>query len=777
MAEVKKNSHPNQSGPGRGPGGPGRGPGRGPGGRNLFVEKPKDFKGTIKKLFKYIKYKKGLFISLMIIMFFTTVLSLLSPIVQKEVIDSLDKTNINFGWDRALQYLSYLVIVYVVTVLLSYFQQLISARLSQEIVKKIRNDLFSKFVKLPIKFLDTHSHGDLMSRMTNDVENISNTISQSIASLISGVMMIVGTFIIMLTYSWLLTLVSLVSVALTLTVSKILTGKMRKYFKAQSKILGELNGHSEEMITGYKTVVAYNKEGKVTKEFNAISNSYTKTSILAQIWGGSMGPIMNFIGNFGYVLVTAVGAWLAISKPSFLPVMEIGTIALFLTCSKQFTRPINEIANLYGQILTATACAERVFEILESNNEIDKGTTKIDMDNFKGNIEFKNIDFGYVSKSFPCRFYITKEDGTIDYVTSLEENTPYKLAVNQENLNKVLFVNGITKEDNVLTVDKFFLGADMFIEYKEDYIDVYCIREGNKFYLSTTTKINPLGKTTYKLEFTPKSQTKWQFNEEYSTLTTTIDDVMLYVGTYDNYKEVGAKKFKHLAGQKVLKNFTLSVKPGQKIALVGATGSGKTTVVNLLMRFYDVDSGEILLDGVNINDIPKDDLRNTIAIVLQDTVLFKDTIENNLKYGNETATFEEVKAAGILSNSNYFVRNLPDKYNTVLSEGGSNLSQGQRQLLSIGRAVLADPKILILDEATSSVDTRTEKNIQDAMSNLMANRTNLIIAHRLSTIQDADVIVVMDQGMIVEKGNHHELLELKGKYYNLYMTQFAGKEI
>lgn len=627
MAEqMKNNSRPNEKGMMPGSGGrPGGGPGRGP--RNVFVEKPKDFKGTIKKLFIYIKYKKGLFILLMIIMLLSTVTALLSPIIQKNVIDALTKTSENFSWDRAKEYILYLVIVYSCTILLSYFQSLVSARLSQEIVRKIRNDLFSKFVKLPIKFLDTHSHGDLMSRMTNDVENISNTISQSIASLISGVMTIIGTFVIMLVYSWLLTLVSLISVVLTLLVSRILTGKMRKYFTAQSKILGQLNGHTEEMITGYKTVVAYNKEQKVTNEFNEISNKYTKTSILAQIWGGSMGPIMNFIGNFGYVLVTAVGAWLVLMQPAFLPGMTIGTITLFLTCSKQFTRPINEIANLYGQILTATACAERVFEILDSDNEIDKGTIKIDDNKFQGNIEFKNIDFSYVP------------------------------------------------------------------------------------------------------------------------------------------------------GQKVLKNFSLNVKPGQKIALVGATGSGKTTVVNLLMRFYDVDSGEILLDGVNINDIPKDDLRNTIAIVLQDTVLFKDTIENNLKYGNEQASFEQVKAAGILSNSNYFIRNLPDRYDTVLSEGGSNLSQGQRQLLSIGRAVLADPKILILDEATSSVDTRTEKNIQDAMANLMANRTNLIIAHRLSTIQDADVIVVMDQGMIVEQGNHYELLEKKGKYYNLYMTQFAGKEI
>ena len=623
MAENRHTSRPSQA-----PqfGRPGRGP------RNIYVEKPKNLKATLKKLMIYIGYKKALFITLMLIMLITTILNLLSPIIQKVIIDTLSPTSLKeigkiAAWDIAFRFTVILGISYVTVSLLSYFRARISARLSHETVRKMRNDLFVKFVKLPIKFLDTHSHGDLMSRMTNDVENISNTISQSIASLISGLMMILGTLVIMLTYSWFLTLVTLSTVVLTITLSKLLTSKMRKYFKRQSSILGELNGHTEEMITGYKTVVAYNKEEKIIREFNKISDNYTKTSILAQIWGGSMGPIMNFISNLGYVLVTSVGGFIAIKEPAFLPSITIGTIALFLNCSKQFSRPINEIANLYGQILTATACAERVFEILDSSNEVDEGTKNIVEETFKGNIEFKHVNFGY------------------------------------------------------------------------------------------------------------------------------------------------------LENQQVLKDFTLSVKPGQKIALVGATGSGKTTVVNLLMRFYDVNSGEILLDGVNVNDIPKDDLRNTIAIVLQDTVLFKDTIENNLKYGNEEATFEEVKQAGILSNSNYFIKNLPNKYDTVLSEGGSNLSQGQRQLLSIGRAILADPKILILDEATSSVDTRTEKNIQDAMANLMHNRTSLVIAHRLSTVQDSDVIVVIDKGVIVEQGNHEELLKQHGKYYDLYMTQFAGKEI
>lgn len=613
---------------------------RGGGPRGMMpVEKPKNLKQTVKKLVKYIAYNKHMFFALFATMLVVTISNLVQPILQSEFINLLTSIQIGKIGESILdtvqekevfaQALSLLVImscIYFGNALLTFFQTRLSAKLSQSTVLKMRNDLFGKFVKLPIKFLDTHSHGDLMSRMTNDVENISNTISQSLASLISGVLTIVGTLVIMIYYSWLLTLVCLLSVVMTLSLTKLLTKKMRKYYTKQAALLGKLNGHVEEMVTGYKTVVAYSKEEDVQEEFDNISHDLTHVSIMGQIWSGSMGPIMNFVSNVGYVLIAFVGAYVAIKHPFGLP-MEIGTIALFLTCSKQFTRPINEIANLYGQILTAMTGAERVFEIMDAENEIDEGNIIIDDEKFQGNIEFKNVDFSYVE------------------------------------------------------------------------------------------------------------------------------------------------------GQKVLKDFTLSVKKGQKIALVGATGSGKTTVVNLLMRFYDADSGQILIDGIDVKDIKKDELRDTIAIVLQDTVLFKDTIAANIKYGKLDADFEEMKAASILSNVNYFVKKMPERYETMLTEGGSNISQGQRQLLAIARAVLADPKILILDEATSSVDTRTEKNIQEAMVNLMKNRTSLIIAHRLSTIQDSDVIVVMDQGRIIEQGNHEELLAKEGKYYELYMTQFAGKAI
>ena len=614
--------------------------GRGPGGRGRdfsMKQKPKDLKATLKKLTRYIGYNKNLFICLISTLLVVTILNLIAPVLQSNALGSITLDEFNkIDKDGFSLNLTLLFVVYVLVAVGNFFSNFISTRLSQSTVRKMRQDLFDKFTRLPIKFIDTHSHGDLMSRMTNDVENVSNTISQSVGSLATGIITIVGTLSIMIVKSWSLTIITLLSTALTVFASTFIMKKMTPIFRRRSSELGELNGLSEEMITGYKTLVAYSKEEDVNAEFDKLSTRLTKTAIKGEIIGGSMGPIMNGIGNLTYLAIAIIGSYIILKNPRLIvtfssePVtraVAIATLAYFLSAAKQFSRPINEIANLFGQIINAMAGAERVFEVIDSENEVDEGKLEINLETFKGNIEFRNVNFSYVE------------------------------------------------------------------------------------------------------------------------------------------------------GQPVLKNFSLSVKPGEKIALVGHTGSGKTTIVNLLMRFYDIDEGEILIDGVNIKDVTKESLRNTISIVLQDTVLFIDTIANNIKYGKLDASFEEMKTAAILANVNFFVKKLPDRYETMLTESGSNLSQGQRQLLSISRAVLKDPKILILDEATSSVDTRTEKNIQDAMVNLMKNRTNLIIAHRLSTIQDADKIVVIDHGEILEIGNHYELLEKEGKYYELYMTQFAGKEI
>ena len=433
---------------------------------------------------------------------------------------------------------------------------------------------------------------------------------------------ILGTLVIMLSYNPLMTLVSIVTVPLSLLASVYMSRFMRKYFLRQQTLLGNLNGHIEEMVTGYKTVMAYGRETRAVEEFSEISGNLKNCSIRAQIFGGVMGPLMNFIGNFGYLLIAAVGGYMALHG-----VITIGVIQAFLIYSKQFTRPITEVANQYAQILTAMAGAERVFAVMDHPSEDAGGNAPITPENVRGDLSFRHIDFSY----------------------------------------------------------------------------------------------SP--------------------------------------------------------GEQVLKDFQLEVKSGQKIAIVGATGSGKTTVVNLLTRFYDVDGGEILLDGVNIRDIPKDNLRRSIAIVLQDTVLFSDTVAANIRYGRLDASMEEVKAAAAAANADLFIEQLPEGYDTVLSESGGNLSGGQRQLLSIARAVLANPKILILDEATSSVDTRTEMHIQQAMIALMQNRTSLIIAHRLSTIRDADKIIVIDGGRVAESGSHEELLEKKGCYYRLYQNQFAGKQI
>lgn len=585
---------------------------RGPRSRQA-VEKPKNAKKTFKRLCRYFGKEKLMLTGLIVAVIIVVACSVFTPALQSKAIDVITDRHFN----RLSVILIIMLILYGINSIGNLCQSILSAKLSQRIVKRMREDLFDKIADLPIKYIDNHSHGDIMSRMTNDVENISNTISQSLSSLVSGVLTVTGTVIIMLWYCWQLAILSCMTVILTIIATKYLSGAMRRFYTRRQIILGNLNGTVEEMVTGYKTVVAYNHQAEVKADFNKTSDELTKTGIVAEILGGSMGPVMNVINNIGFVIIAAFGGYFAINK-----MISIGVISAFIVYAKQFGRPIDEIAQVYGQIQTAMASAERVFDIMDERPEDKSGSNVID--NSDGIISFEHVNFSYVE------------------------------------------------------------------------------------------------------------------------------------------------------GKKVLSDFNLEVKAGQKVALVGATGSGKTTVVNLLMRFYDIDSGSIKIDGVDIKDIDCNNLRKNTAIVLQDTVLFSDTIKNNLKYSNEDATDKEIIEAATLSNCHNMIMQMKDGYDTKLSEGGHNISQGQRQLLSIGRAFLAKPKILILDEATSSVDTRTEKHIQDAMTNLMKNRTSLIIAHRLSTIQDADLIVVLDHGKIVEKGSHSKLLSQKGKYYELYMTQFAG---
>ena len=613
------------------------GRGGGPRGFARPKEKPQNAKATLKRLIKYISSSKVLLITLLFVVVFFTLANVFTNVAIKNVVATLGIYNsetklftIDPDIDEFYKWTLILCILHVLYCVLQYFSSLLGAYLSVKTVRKLRNDLFKKIVKLPIAYVDTHRHGDIMSRMTNDVDNIANAVSQSITSLISGILTLLGCLAIMIYYSPLLTLVSMVVLVLTLIVTGFMSKHMGPLFAKQQGILGNLNSQTEEMVSGYKTVIAYNYQDEANKKFSQASKEYTKVGMRAQFIGGSMGPVMNFIGNVGYFLVCLMGAifiYYGMGKTLLGAALDASIVIMFLSTTKQFTRPITEIAQLYSSLLTALAGAERVFAVLDEQEEDFSKKEDFDLETIKGDIDFRHIAFGY----------------------------------------------------------------------------------------------------------TPDKQ--------------------------------------------VLKDFNVDVYSGHKIALVGATGSGKTTIVNLLLRFYDIDSGEIYIDDHNIFNISKKDLRSAISIVLQDPVLFSDTIENNVRYGRSDATDEEVDQALEFANCTSFVSKLENGKKTMLTEGATNISQGQRQLLTIARAILANPKILILDEATSSVDTRTEKHIQDAMVNLMKNRTSLIIAHRLSTIQDADLIVVIDGGVVIEMGNHDELIAHQGKYYSLYMTQFAGKEI
>lgn len=577
------------------------------------VEKPQNGRETLKKLVNYFTKEKGSLLVLLTAVSVSAVCTVYVPELQSEAIDSIA----GGAFEALTGILAVMLAVYLVNSVFTFVQSRMSAVLSQSIVSRMRMDLFARIVNLPIRYLDSHPHGDIMSRMTNDIENISNTISQSMSSLVSGILTMLGTVVMMVYLCPRLAFLSCTTVILTIGATKYLSGVMRRFYTKRQVILGELNSTVEEMVGGYHTVVAYDRQPEVIEQFNQSSDELTRVGIIAEILGGSMGPVMNVINNIGFVIIAAFGGYFALKG-----VISIGVISAFIVYAKQFGRPLDELAQIYGQIQTAVAGAERVFALMDEPCE-DK-TGEHGMEGLAGNISFQNVNFSYVK------------------------------------------------------------------------------------------------------------------------------------------------------GKPVLKGFDFDVRAGHKIALVGSTGSGKTTVVNLLMRFYDIDSGAIAIDGVDIKDIDCRKLRRDIAIVLQDTVLFSDSIKNNLKYSNEDASDSEIEEAARISHCHQMIMNLPKGYDTHLTQAGFNLSQGQRQLLSIARAFIAKPKILILDEATSSVDTRTEKDIQDAMVKLMENRTSLIIAHRLSTIQDADCIVVLDNGNIVETGNHEELLAQKGRYYELYMTQFEG---
>ena len=578
------------------------------------VEKPKNTRSALARLFGYFRQEMVLVIILALAVSFSVIAGVLAPRFQSQAIDHL----VSKSFSKVSGVLTLMILLYALHGAATLLQGYLSARLSQRIIGRLRGDLFHKIVNLPVSYLDSRSHGDIMSRMTNDAENVSTVISQSLSSLFSGILTLVGTIIVMLSFNVPLTLLTCSSVILSIWLTKIISELMHKYYVMRQTLLGQLNGTVEEKITNTKTVTAYNLQDAVIKDFSKTSDELTKAGIIAEIIAGSMGPLHNMLNNVSFVIVAAFGAWFALRG-----FISIGVISAFVVYSKQFSRPINELAQLYGQIQTALAGAERIFAVLDEESENKDGDKNDPVR--EGVIEFKKVNFSYVP------------------------------------------------------------------------------------------------------------------------------------------------------GKQVISDFSLKVEAGKKIALVGSTGSGKTTIVNLLMRFYDVDSGSILIDGTDIRDVSTDALRDSIGIVLQDTVLFTDTVRANLKYADPSISDEKMIEAGALSNCDSVVNALSDGYDTVLTLSGASLSQGQRQLITIGRAFLSFPRILILDEATSSVDTRTEKHIQDAMFHLMENRTSLIIAHRLSTIRDADLIVVMDNGRITEMGTHEELLDLKGNYYRLYMTQFAGQ--
>ena len=585
---------------------------------NLLSEKPKETIKTIKKLFRYLRKYRLYFLLTFVCVIGSSVLSLIGPyLIGKGIDNYIIPRNLNgFG-----KFLLFMFIIYLFNSFLFYIQGLTMANISQKVGFDIRNDAFNSIHKLSLKVIDRRPIGDIMSRITNDIDMINMTIGTSLIQFFSGTIMLTGTIIMMIVLSPVLTLYSMILIPLMVIITKIISSRTRKYFFLQQTKLGEINSIVEEDITGLKIIKIYGKEENEIKKFEEKNLELKEYGIMAQKFAGIMPPLMNFLNNVSYVIVGGIGGLLALKN-----VITIGTIASFINYVKQFTRPLNELAHQFNAIQSAIASAERVFEIMEEEKEKEYIESAIEFEDIRKEIECKNLYFAYEDEKY------------------------------------------------------------------------------------------------------------------------------------------------------VLKNINFKAPSGKIIAIVGPTGAGKTTLINLITRLYDIEKGEILIDGIDIMKIKKDSLRKNIGVVLQDTYLFSGTVRENIRYGKPEATDEEIEKVCKITNAEKFIINLPEKYETFLSDGGQSLSQGQRQLIAISRAILANPKILILDEATSNIDTRTEIDIQKSMLNLMKGKTSFIIAHRLNTIKNADLILVVNEGEIVEAGKHEELMKKKGFYYNLFMTQFGEIE-
>ncbi|MFD2444821.1 ABC transporter ATP-binding protein [Bacillus sp. CGMCC 1.16607] len=582
------------------------------------VVKPKDFKGTIKRLWSYFGKERKLLTIVFTFILLDSIIVLSTPYLIGKAVDAMSLGKIvDFGYLHVM--VITLFIAYITNALLNFSQGRMMAGVAGRIVKRLRSHLFQKLQNLPVSFFDSRTHGEMMSRLTNDIDNVSNTISQTTTQLMSGSIVIIGSLVMMIALSPILTIASLVTVPLVFLLTRSIAKRTKVYFRNQQKELGMLNGHIEETISGLEVVKAFNHEEKAIAEFEEINSRLRKVGTKAQIWSGFLMPIMNVINNFGFTILAVVGGYLAVEN-----MITIGVIASFITYSRQFVRPLNDLANIFNILQSGIAGAERVFEILDGEEEPKDYPNAIPLVNPKGRVEFKNVSFGY------------------------RQDVP------------------------------------------------------------------------------------------------------------------------------ILKNVSFTSEAGSSTALIGPTGAGKTTIVNLLTRFYDVTEGQIFIDGRDIREYTRESLRNCFGIVLQDTYLFSGNIMENIKYGRRDATNEEVVAAARMANADLFINRLPKGYETELSENGGNLSHGQRQLLAIARVILSQPSLLILDEATSSIDTRTELHIQDALAKVMKGRTSFIIAHRLNTIRDADTIMVIQNGGIAEKGSHDELMASEGIYYQMISNQYKA---